>query len=109
MRNIRKEIKFNADEWNAVCEKAARLGQRTGTYIRKIAVQGSIKFYDIEKLYGLKYSLNSAASSFNQIAKVANSTQSVYEKDIVEMKEQLKSLKMTFDIFCKNLEPDEIF
>lgn len=106
MRDIRKEIKFNTEEWDIICQKAETAGMRTGTYIRQIAVQGCIKRYEVDKFNGLRISLNKVANELNQIAKVANSTQSVYAKDIEDMQGQMKYLKMIFENYYKPLKPD---
>ena len=48
-RTIEKHIKYNAEEWEIVSEKAAALGKRAGTFIREISVQGVIKNYDMKQ------------------------------------------------------------
>ncbi len=48
MNSKRKIIKFSEDEWKDVCKRAEFLKLRTGTYIRKIAVQELLKSYDIK-------------------------------------------------------------
>lgn len=42
-----KKVYFSPEEWDVVCAKASYLHMRVGTYIRKIAVQGEIKHYDM--------------------------------------------------------------
>ncbi len=108
MRDIRKEIKFNTEEWDIIRKKAEKAGMRTGTYIRKIAVQGCIKHYEVDKFNALRLSLNKVGRELNQIAKVANSTQSVYRKDIEDMCEQIKYLKNIFADYYKPIKPDVI-
>ena len=85
-RTIEKHIKYNAEEWEIVSEKSAALGKRVGTFIREIFVQGVIKNYDMKQFNHLIMSFNRIGNELNQIAKVANSTQSIYAKDIEDIK-----------------------
>lgn len=105
---MRKEIGFSPDEWLVVCEKAAYLNMRVGTYIRKIAVQGEIKNYNMSELNSLKMSFNRIGIELNQIAKVANSTQSVYQKDIEDMKKEMDYFRRVMKNYLHELEPNVI-
>ena len=87
---------FSPDEWQTVCERAAALGQRTGTYIRRIAVRGSVKCFDMKQFNHLIMSFNRIGNEVNQIARVANSTQSVYAKDIEDLKKSFEDLRTVF-------------
>ena len=105
---MRKEIGFSPDEWLVVCEKASYLHMRVGTYIRKIAVQGEIKNYNMSELNSLKMSFNRIGIELNQIAKVANSTQSVYQKDIEDMKKEMDYFRRVMKNYLHELEPNVI-
>lgn len=95
-RYIRKEVKFNPDEWHTVCERAAALNQRTGTYIRGIAVKGNIKSFDMKQFNHLIMSFNRIGNEINQIVRVANSTKSIYAKDLEDMKKSFEDLRTVF-------------
>ena len=95
-RTIEKHIKYNDEEWDIVSKKAAALGQRAGTYIRRISVNGTIKYFDMKQFNHLIMSFNRIGNELNQIAKVANSTQSVYAKDIEDMKKSFEYLETVF-------------
>lgn len=95
-------IYFSPEEWDIVCKKAAAVNMRTGTYIRRIAVKGRIKKVDLKQLNHLQLSFDRIGVEVNQIAKVANSTQSVYQKDIEEMQDKFKYLS---DILTDYLHP----
>lgn len=101
-RTIEKHIKYNSEEWKIISEKAAALGQRTGTYIREMSVRGVIKNYDMKQFNHLIRSFNNIGNELNQIAKVANSTQSVYAKDIEDMQ---KTFKYFHDVMESYLLP----
>lgn len=107
-RKIRKEIKFNEEEYAVVCKKASKLNLRIGTYIRVISVQGEIKCYDMDKLLHLLRSFNKIGTNLNQIATVANSTKSIYQKDIDDMKEEFDYFERVMKNYLHELEPAEI-
>ncbi len=95
-------IYFSPEEWKVVCKKADKVGKRTGTFIREIAVQGDVKVFDLELFNHLIVSFNRIGNEVDQIAKVANSTQSVYAKDIEDLK---KSFKYFEDVMENYLLP----
>lgn len=103
-----KKVYFSPEEWEVVCAKASYLHMRVGTYIRKIAVQGEIKHYDMSELNSLKMSFNRIGIELNQIAKVANSTQSVYQKDIEDMKKEMDYFRRVMKNYLHELEPNVI-
>ena len=105
---IMKLIGFSPAEWSVVCQKAEAVGQRTGTYIKKIAVQGEIKKYDMKELNNLRISFNKIGIELNQIARVANSTNSVYAKDIEDMQKQMKYFKGVIENYLSELKTNEI-
>lgn len=95
-RYIRKEIKLSPEEWEIIRKRAAALNQRAGTYIRRIAVRGIIKSFDMKQFNHLIMSFNRIGNEVNQIARVANSTKSVYAKDIEDLKKTFEDLRTVF-------------
>ncbi len=81
-----KIVYFSPQEWEIVCRRAEKCGKRTGTFIRDIAVQGTINIFDTKPINSFLISFNRIGNEINQIAKVANSTQSIYAKDIEDLK-----------------------
>lgn len=107
-RSIEKHVKFNEEEYAIVSRKAERMKVRTGTYIRKIAVQGNIKIYDMANANSIKIAINRCGVNIDQIAKVANSTQSVYKQDVEDLQKEVKRLKAIVENWLSELKPDEI-
>lgn len=105
---IKKLIAFSDEEWKIVCQKAEAVNLRTGTYIRKISVQGELKFYDMQQLNNLRMSFNRIGIELNQIAKVVNSTQSVYAKDIEDMQTSMKYFSGVMENYLSELKPTEV-
>lgn len=106
-RTIEKHIKYNAEEWKIISKNAAALGKRTGTFIREISVCGVIKNYDMKQFNHLIMSFNRIGNEINQIAKVANSTQSVYSKDVEDLKKSFADLQTVFENYLLPLK-DEV-
>ena len=106
--NKEKKVYFSPDEWHTVCKKAAAVNMRTGTYIRNIAVKGSIRKVDLKQLNHLLLAFHRIGIEMNQVAKVVNSTQSVFKKDIEEMQESFSYLKDVFSDYLLPLKSDEI-
>lgn len=102
----KKLIYFKPDEWDIVCKRAKALNMRPGTYIREIAVRGEIKHYDMAQLNNLRMSFNRIGTLIDQIAKVANSTQSIFRKDIEDMQKQMDYFARVMENYLSVLEPD---
>ncbi|MCM1523795.1 MAG: MobC family plasmid mobilization relaxosome protein [Ruminococcus sp.] len=107
-RTIEKHIKYNAEEWKIVSEKAAALGQRAGTFIREVSVRGVIKNYDMQQFNHLVVSFNRIANELNQIAKVANSTKSIYAKDVEDLKKSFNYLNAVFENYLLPLKEEVV-
>ena len=101
-----KLVYFKPDDWKKVCERAKVLNMKTGTYIREIAVRGEIKHYDMVQLNNLRMSFNRISYELNQIAKVANSTQSIFQKDIEDMQKQMKYFSNVMENYLSELYPN---
>ncbi len=71
MNSKRKIIKFREKEWQAVCKRAEFLKLRTGTYIRKIAVQEILKSYDSKISNRLHISFRRIGTLIEQILKIS--------------------------------------
>ena len=106
--NKKKKVYFPPEEWEKVCQRAEALNQRTGTYIRKIAVEGSIRNFDVKQFNHLIMSFNRIGNEINQIVKVANSTQSVYAKDFEYMKKSFEYLETVFANYLLPIKSIEI-
>lgn len=93
-----KKVGFSQEEWETVCRKAAAAKMTTAAYIRRMAVQGEVKFYDLKDLLNLTRAFVRIGTNINQIAMVANSTNTVTAKDIEDLREQFDY----FDRVMKN-------
>lgn len=102
---IKKLIGFTPNEWEKICEKAKSAKLRTGTYIRRMAVNGEIKYYELKELASLKRSFLSIGNNLNQIAAVANSSGSVYLKDIEDLQKEFKYFRDVMKSYLFEISP----
>ena len=108
MRTIRKIIKFNDDEWQAVCKRAEFLNLRTGTYIRRIAVQEIIKKYDMKKFNHVLVSFHRIGNLLEQILRVAMREHSQYTEEIQKLLEELNSCEEPLKKYLSELKPERL-
>ena len=83
------QVKFFVDENELGLIKArmAQLGiKNMSAYLRKMAIDGYVGKLDLPELRELTLRMKSISNSENQIAKRVNSTGSIYEADIEEIK-----------------------
>jgi prophage DNA circulation protein len=93
-RNIRMEICFSAEEYDALIQKMALTGiKNQGAYIRKMAIEGYIVRFDTDEAQKLLQLISNATNNINQIAKHANITQNIYANDVQRLSEQVRQLK----------------
>jgi hypothetical protein len=105
---IEKHIKFTEEQYAVVLKKADALGLRPGAYVKKMAVQGEIKRYDLSELRDLTRSFRMIGTELNQIAKVANSTNEVTGKAVEEIRRQYEVLEKVFENYLKPLKPNVV-
>ena len=80
----RKEVAFDLKEWAEVERRAAAGKVKTGTYIKKIAVNGEFNYYDIEAAAPLINGMRTINNNINQIAYRANARRGVRESEITD-------------------------
>ena len=98
-------IGFSKEEWEIVCRKAKAARLRNGTYVRRMAVKGEIKYYELKELVTLKRAFLSIGNNLNQIAKVANESGSVYQKDIEDWQEKFKYFRTAMQSYLFPISP----
>ena len=107
-RNIRKSVKFTSEELTKVKENAEKCKLKVATYMRQMALNGIIKVYDPYTFSIIVSRLSGIGNNINQIAKVANSTGSIYEKDVTELRESTTEVRRLVDIFFTDLRYEAV-
>lgn len=108
MKNIRKIIKFNDYEWQAVCKRAEFLNLRTGTYIRRIAVREILKVFDMKKLNRVLMSFYRIDNLIEQILRVAKWENSQYTEEIQKLLKEVNSCEKPLKKYLSELKPERL-
>ena len=87
-----KKVIYSLDEWAIIEQRAADLTMKTGTYIRRISVDGQINHYNMSDITQLMNALRVIGGNINQIAKKANETHNIYAEDIVKLQREVEAL-----------------
>ena len=98
-----KKVTFDMNEWAEVERRAAAMNLKTGTYIKKIAVNGQITYYDMLAAAPLVNAMRTINNNINQIARKANETHSIYADDVEEMRGGFAELCRMLNQFLSEL------
>lgn len=92
-RNVQIKFWVTEEERKLIEQKMAQLPtQRIGAYLRKMSIDGYIINTDLSAFKEFQKELQAIGRNINQIAKRVNSTGSVYDADIAEIKERLDEI-----------------
>ena len=105
-RNIVRHLRFSKSEYDAVSRKAAYLKMPEGRFIRKIAVQGNMKRYDLYELRKITRAFNYCGDSLEQIRKIAETEKSKYLPEIKNMQDRYMNISKVFEKEIKKLRPN---
>ena len=90
-----KKVIYSLDEWKQIEERSASVMMKTGTFIRRISIDGQINHYNIGDITAIMNALRIISGNINQIAKKANETHSVYVEDIAKLQKEVETLSRT--------------
>ena len=99
----RKEVAFSMEEWAEVERRAAAAGLKTGTYIKKIAANGQLVYYNMDAVAPLVNAMRTINNNINQIARKANETHSIFARDVEEMKGGISEICRMLNRFLSDL------
>ena len=87
-----KKVTYDLDEWEEVERRAKKMKMKTGTYIKRISVDGKVEYCDLDDLAPLVKEVSAIGVNVNQIARKANELNSIYAGDFEKMKELMEGL-----------------
>ncbi len=105
-RNIVRHLRFSKSEYEAVSRKAAYLKIPEGRFIRKIAIQGNLKRYDLYELRKITRAFYNCGDSLEQIRKIAEAEKSEYLSEIKNMQDRFLNISKKFEKEIKKLRPN---
>lgn len=105
-RNIVRHLRFTKSEYEAVSRKAEYLKMPEGRFIRKIAIQGNLKRYDLYELRKITRAFNYCGASLEQIRKIAEAEKSEYLPEIKNLQDRFLNISKSFEKEIKKLRPN---
>ena len=105
-RNIVRHLRFSKSEYEAICRKAEYLKIPEGRFIRRIAVQGNLKRYNLYELRKITRAFNYCDNSLEQIRKIAETEKSEYLPEIKNLQNRFLNISKTFEKKIKKLRPN---
>jgi hypothetical protein len=94
-RDGTKKVKvgYSPEDYKTIQKKAASVNLCPTAYIRHISVNGEVKKIDSAPIMKMVLAVNRNGNNLNQIAKVANSTGTIFRQDIDDMKKDMEQIK----------------
>lgn len=90
-----KKVIYSLDEWKQIEERAASVMMKTGTFIRRMSLDGQINYYNVGDVTQLMNAFRVIGGNINQIAKKVNETHSIYANDVEKLREEVDDLSRT--------------
>ena len=90
-----KKVIYSLDECATIEQRAALVFMKTGTFIRRMSLNGQITFYNMGDVTQIMNALRIIGGNINQIAKKANETHSVYASTVEELRKEVDALSRT--------------
>lgn len=93
-RNIQILIRVTEEERDII-KKKMRMTHMTNlsAFIRKMLLQGFVVKMDVTPFKELTHELASISRNVNQLARRANETRSIYEQDILDLRDELYKVR----------------
>lgn len=99
----RKEVIYSIEEWEEIKRLAETASLKTGTYIKRISLNGKINVIDLNEVTPVMNALRIIGNNINQIAKKANEINSIYAGDTEDLKENYEDICHTLNLFLSTL------
>ncbi len=99
----RKEIVYSLDEWKLIEERAASVLMKTGTFIKRMSLDGHITYFNMSEVGEVMKALRIIGANINQIAKKANEINSIYADDIEKLRKENEEICHTLNQFLSAL------
>ena len=99
----RKEVIYSIEEWEEIKRLAEIASLKTGTYIKRISLNGKINVIDLNEVTPVMNALRIIGNNINQIAKKANEINSIYAGDIEAIQEIYEDICHTLNLFLSTL------
>lgn len=99
----RKEVVYSLDEWKIIEERAASVLMKTGTFIKRMSLDGHITYFNMTEVGEVMKALRIIGANINQIAKKANEINSIYAEDVEKLRKENEEICHTLNQFLSAL------
>ena len=100
----RKEVTYDLTEWKQLEERAASVMLKTGTFIKRMSLEGKIYYFDMREVSEVMKALRRIiGTNINQIARKANEINDIYADDIEALRKEVEEIGHTLTLFLSNL------
>ena len=99
----RKEVTYDLAEWKKLEERAASVMLKTGTFIKRMSLEGKIVYFDMREVSEVMNALRIIGANINQIARKANEINNIYTDDIEALQKEVEEIGHIFTRFLSNL------
>ena len=94
---------YSAEEWVQIEKQAAECHLKTATFIRMMSLSGEVNVIDLKEIAPLLNGMRVISRNINQVAKKANETNSIYDKDIDKLKGAVVELCHTVNLWLSTV------
>lgn len=103
-RDFLIKFRVNREELEAINKKFKNSGMKSRSdFLRTITFEGNLVIFNEMELREIRRLMTTIANNFNQIARRANSSNSVYENDIAEIREEINQIWQLLNYFQSQL------
>ena len=99
----RKEVTYDFTEWKQIEERAASVMLKTGTFIKRMSLEGKIIYFDMREASEVMKALRIIGANINQIANKANSINNFYSADVEALRKEVEEIGHILTLFLSNL------
>lgn len=99
----RKEVTYDLAEWKQIEERTASVMLKTGTFIKRMSLEGKIYYFDMREVSEVMKALRIIGANINQIAHKANETNNIYIADVEALRKEVEEIGHTLTLFLSNL------
>lgn len=99
----RKEVTYDLAEWRQIEERAASVMLKTGTFIKRMSMEGKIYYFDMREVSEVMKALRIIGANINQIANKANEINNFYAADVEALRKEVEEIGHTLTVFLSNL------
>ncbi|MBQ3566808.1 MAG: plasmid mobilization relaxosome protein MobC [Oscillospiraceae bacterium] len=104
-RNVQLKFYVDEDELAMIKYKMTKAGiKNQSEYLRQMAVYGKTVNLDFSDLRPIYNELNKIGVNLNQIARIANTTGTLYRNDIADIRDKIQTVKNNIETIADNTD-----